>query len=196
LTQVTATKTPASGGEILGALQAAGVSANAAVMLAAQSALETGGWVSMWNWNLGDVTTNTGDFFILGNNKGHFTSLPDLNTGAAYFVNYLNGHGLIPYAEAGDLAGYVARLTSFGYAAELAQPGGPEAYQAGMAGWMSKLGGVTPTTPATVPTPTTPATVPNPIRTALIVSAILLASAATAYYIVEGELPDPRRIFA
>jgi hypothetical protein len=174
--QVAAIRTPASASEVLGALVGAGVSQTAAVMLAAQSALETGGWAEMWNWNLGDITTNA-DYFILGSNPGHFRPSDDLQSGASDFIGYLRQHGLIPFAEANDLDGYVARLQAINYA------GGADynAYRDGMASWMGKLGGVVPSRHST-------------LKTAGIVIAILTVSAATAYYIVEGELPEPKRI--
>ena len=72
MSQAVATiRTPASASDILGALIGAGLSQNAAVMVAAQSGLETGGWQQMSNWNLGNVTTN-GDYYTIGSNPLHF----------------------------------------------------------------------------------------------------------------------------
>lgn len=174
MSQAVATiRTPASASDVLGALINAGLSQNAAVMAAAQSALETGGWQQMWNWNLGNVTTN-GDYYLLGSDTTHHYRPSDsLSAGAADFVGYLTNRGLIPYADAGDLAGYVSKLKSFGYFESDAS-----AYQSGMQSWIDRLGGVTPT-------------YGFPWKTIGIVAAILIGASATAYYIVEGELPSP-----
>lgn len=172
MTQVDAVNTPASAADVLGALINSGVSQNAAIMLAAQSALETAGWTAMWNWNLGNITTSSGDYFILQGDQSHrYIPFGSLSSGSDYFVSYLSGHGLIPYADAGDLAGYVAKLKSFGYFESDAS-----AYQAGMATWIQKLGGVTPS-------------MGIPWKTIGVVAAILIGSAATAYYVLEGESP-------
>lgn len=176
MSQVDAVQTPASAADVLGAIQAAGVSQNAAVMLAAQSAFETAGWTALWNYNLGNITTNGADFYLLGSDQTHrYLPYDSLQEGAAGFVGYLRGHGLIPFAEAGDLPGYVAKLKSFGYFESDAAP-----YQAGMQSWITKLGGITPTPPQTNQT----------LRTVGICLAILTAAGATAYYIQNG-LPAP-----
>ena len=166
MAQVEAVKTPASAADVEGAIQAAGVSANATPMLTAQSAFETAGWAAMWNWNLGNITTVSADFFTLGSDTTHhYKAYASLTEGATDFVNYLTGHGLIPYAEAGDLGGYVAKLKSFGYfEADAGQ------YQTGMAAWLSRLSGVTPTAPA----------VRNPLATFLGVVSILGLAALVA----------------
>src|SRR5271165_4290541 len=160
--EVATVSTPASASDVLGALIGAGLSKNAAVMVAAQSALETGGWQQMWNWNLGNVTTND-DYYTIGSNPLHFRPSDSLSAGAVDFVGYLSGRGLIPYADAGDLSGYVGRLQAIGYAGN-ADYG---AYQTGMQTWIDKLGGVTPT-------------YAFPWKTLGIVAGILLGAGATA----------------
>lgn len=177
MSQAVATiRTPASASDVLGALINAGLSQNAAVMAAAQSALETGGWQQMWNWNLGNVTTN-GDYYTIGSNPLHFRPSDSLSAGAVDFVGYLTARGLIPFADAGDLSGYVSRLQAIGYAGNADY----NAYQSGMQSWIDRLGGVTPT-------------YGFPWKTIGIVAAILIGAGATAYYIVEGELPSPQRL--
>jgi hypothetical protein len=137
-----AVQTNSTAAEILGALQEAGVSRNAAIMLAAQSALETNGWNGgMWNFNLGDITTN-GPYYVLQPGLSlPFKAYGSLQEGATDFVQYIRSHGLMPFAESGDLQGYVDRLQAFGYA-------GPSAnytnYYNGMARWLKQLGAVAP----------------------------------------------------
>src|SRR5260370_5101191 len=134
-----ATPTNSSASEILGAIQSAGVSRNAAVMIAAQSALETAGWKGgLWNYNLGKITTDGEDYVLLPGNSLDCKTYSDLQSGAADFVHYIRSHGLLPFAEAGDLQGYVNRLQQIGYAGNADYT----AYYNGMATWMGKLGGV------------------------------------------------------
>jgi hypothetical protein len=142
MSQVDAVKTPATAAEVLRALLDAGAPEEAIDMLAAQSALETAGWQSMWGWNLGNITTasNAVDWQVLGSNPLHFKAYPSLDNGASDFVRYVTSHGLMPYAEAGDLLGYVAQLQKIGYAGNTDYG----AYENGMRAWIVKLGGVAP----------------------------------------------------
>jgi hypothetical protein len=137
------TRTPETAPDVLRAIMDAGVSLQAARMLAAQSAFETGGFVYIWNFNLGNITTNSSDYVVLPGNSLHFTPYDNLQTGALGFVTYLQHRGLLPFAESGDLQGYVDRLQAIGYAGD-ADYG---AYYNGMASWYSRLGGVVPSFP-------------------------------------------------
>lgn len=145
----------------------AGVSESAARMLAAQSALETAGWAAMWNNNLGNITTSGADYVLLPGNRLHFKEYASLHAGAVDFVDYLTKRGLLPFAESGDLQGYVDRLQAIGYAGN-ADYG---AYAAGMRGWMHKLASVRPA---------------FPLRQTVLVGSILLGSGAIALTIHEG----------
>jgi hypothetical protein len=139
-----ATQTDSTPPEVIRAIQAAGVSRSAAVMLAAQSALETAGWKGgLWNYNLGNITTNGPDYVLLPGLSLHFLAYPDLQSGANGFVHYIRSHGLLPFAESGDLQGYVDRLQAIGYAGNSDYT----AYYNGMASWMGRLGGVVPIAP-------------------------------------------------
>jgi hypothetical protein len=115
-------------------------------MVAAQSALETAGWQSMWSWNFGNTTvySTSSQPWIHQGTPGSaayalsFKSFSSANAGAEDMVAWLTSHGCLPYAYAGDLTGYVSRLTANNYF------GGadPVAYQAAMASWMKKLANV------------------------------------------------------
>lgn len=61
-------------------------------MLMAHSALETGNWKSMWNWNLGNITTRSGRFFRIpapGQEKYKYRPHDSLEAGAREFILYL-----------------------------------------------------------------------------------------------------------
>jgi hypothetical protein len=146
--QVAAVNTPATPGQILGALEAGGAPRRAAPMLLAQSAFETGGWANgFWNYNLGNITTTSSDTYqVLPGDSSHllYKVYSSLDEGAADYVSYLNRRGLVAIAATGDLGAYVARLKQVGYASALASPTGYAQYQAGMAMWLRKLQYVQP----------------------------------------------------
>jgi hypothetical protein len=62
--------------------------------------------------------------------------------GASDMLRWLNRHGCLTAADANDLDGYIAGLKSGGYLGN----GDYNAYKSGMQGFISKLGGVTPST--------------------------------------------------
>jgi len=165
--QLTTVRTPASAADVLRAIMDAGVSQSAAYMLAAQSALETAGWSGMWNWNLGNITT-TGDYVLLPGNGLHFKAYGSLSEGAADFVSYLASHGVTPYAESGDLDGYVGRLQAIHYAGDADYT----AYENGMRSWMQKLGAVAPSMFLT--------------SQAVLASSLLVGGLAVAWGVSEG----------
>jgi hypothetical protein len=145
----------------------AGVDENAARMLAAQSALETAGWTAMWNYNFGNITTASSDYVLLPGNALHFKPYGSIAAGASDFVDYLTKRGLLPFAENGDLQGYVDRLQAIGYAGN-ADYG---AYASGMRSWLHRLGGVVPA---------------FPMSQAVLAGSILLLGTAVAWGIHEG----------
>ena len=62
-------------------------------MLAAQSALETGNWQKMWNYNWGNITTTGSPWFTLGAEKlvgaHHYRPFNSVAEGATYYVDFL-----------------------------------------------------------------------------------------------------------
>ena len=146
--QVAAVNTPATPGQILGAILSTGLSETAARMLLAHSAFETGGWAKgFWDWNLGNITASgTMDYQMLPGDPDHlkYRVYSSLQAGAADFVTFLNNRGLVAVANTGSLAAYVARLKAIGYATSLNTASGYASYQNGMAGWLGRLASVTP----------------------------------------------------
>jgi hypothetical protein len=142
--QVAAVNTPASAPDVLRALLNAGAPSNtAATMLAAQAALETAGFGGgLWNWNLGNITASGSADYVIqsSSNPLHFLAFDSLQAGADYFVSFLRKRGLLPFAEANDLQGYVGRLQQVSYVGS--DPSVYPAYYAGMAAWIHRLGGV------------------------------------------------------
>jgi hypothetical protein len=139
LTGPPATRTDALAGDVLSALRNAGVPESALKMVAAQSALETSGWVGgLWNWNLGNLTQPdvSKPYVMQPGNALPFATFASLAEGAKAFVDHLTRTGVIQFASSGDLPGYVAALKKTAYAGTSANY---DAYQAGMATWMSKL---------------------------------------------------------
>jgi hypothetical protein len=152
--QVAAVNTPSTPDEVAGALvygyqQVVGVSPpsqSSFLLPLAQAAVETahfGG--GFWNWNCGNITTlnDAIDWILLPNTGGlHFRSYPSLGDGAVSMMSWLKSHGVLPYADAGDLAGYVAQLQRTCYVG--CDPAVYPGYQTGMAGYVSKYNGIVP----------------------------------------------------
>lgn len=108
--QVASVLTPATAGQVIGALMAAGLSRTAANIAAAQSADETASWTAMHNWNVGNVTvgsTSSADWMLQGSNPIHFASYGSLLDGAKAMVNWLQTRN-VPLT--GDITAYVNAL--------------------------------------------------------------------------------------
>lgn len=149
--QVAKAQTPATLEDVLTALIDGGApTANAARMLAAQSALETAGWRAMWNWNLGNLTAASDASSWVqqsSSNSLHFLAYDSIQAGAADFVSYVARRGLLQYANVGDLNGYVAMAQRIPYC-----PGvSTEVYAAGMEVWLTRFGGKLPVPSAGTP---------------------------------------------
>jgi hypothetical protein len=140
------TRTPISSGQALGALRAAGAG-KGLIVVAAQSALETAGWSAMWNWNFGNITTTGSDYVTLPGNALHFQAYASEAEGASAFIAYLRAKGLLGLT--GDLAAYVERLKEINYAGDTDYG----AYEAGIARWITQLGGVVPVSPGLISAP-------------------------------------------
>ena len=150
-------------GQALGALLLAGCPGSAVRMVAAQSAVETAGWAAMRNWNLGNVTPSAAQVAAgiawMTQNVPNMKYIAYANpvAGAQGMMGWIRGHGLLPYAEQGDLAGYVQQLQNGCYLGCVGNtdPSNGKAittqdyanYSSGISAWMSKLAGVTPTAP-------------------------------------------------
>jgi hypothetical protein len=113
--QVASVLTPATAGQVIGALMAAGLTRTAANVAAAQSADETAAWAAMHNWNMGNITVpspSTADWMLQGSNPLHFASYASLLDGAKAMVNWLQTRN-VPLT--GDIPSYVAALQAHCY---------------------------------------------------------------------------------
>ena len=138
MTGPAAKRTPTTAADVMAALRNAGCPDAAVKMVAAQSAFETAGWAGLWEWNLGNIVQPdvTKPYVMQPGNDLPFQAYPNLAQGAAAYVDLLTRRGVIQYASSGDLAGYVGALKKAGYAG----PGANyDAYQQGMALWMTRL---------------------------------------------------------
>jgi len=195
MTQVTPTLTPSTAAEVAGALVwARGPSAPASqwwLLPLAQSALETGNWKSMYDWNVGFTALRASpDYFTLGSNPNHFDAFTALGDGCKTFVGWLGKHGALASADAGDLNAYVSTLKAGNYAG----PSGYDAYQAGLASLAKTYAGVTPIpySPPEQPLVLRPATSPWP---ALLGAAAIVGAAGAAAYALRGMRPVRRRAY-
>jgi len=117
MSQVDAVRTPATAGQVIGALMAAGISRTAANILASQSADETASWQAMYNWNLGNVTASGSDDYVIesSSNSGHFRAFGSILDGAQAMVDWVTSRGARAAAENGDVASYVQALAQHCY---------------------------------------------------------------------------------
>lgn len=160
--QVANTKTPLTYGQALGALLAAGCPQSALPMVAAQSAVETAAWRSMVQWNMGNVTPSAAqlaagiDWMTQGVPGMKYIAYPDAVAGAKGMLGWLSSHGLLAYATANDLTGYMNALRAGCYLGCIGLVDGTghtvsqtdyDNYRAGIATWMAKLSGVAPVAP-------------------------------------------------
>ena len=122
-------------------------------VLLAQSAFETGHWVSCWNNNLGNVKHFTGDgfsWFSMSATEGDqavvmvaskWKSFLTLDLGAAFFLKFHSTHFPTAWQSvlAGDVPGFVAALKNAGYfTGNLAQ------YTAGVQAYSDRYAGIVP----------------------------------------------------
>jgi len=162
--QVTRQRTTLSPGQAMGALILGGCPATAVRMVAAQSAVETFAWKSMFNWNMGNVTpsqqqVNAGISWITYPNirNMRYVAYSSPIGGAQAMVGWLSAHGALSYASSGDLNGYMGRLQAACYLGcvgnvdpSTGQPVGSTEYanyRAGIAGYMQKFANVVPVPP-------------------------------------------------
>lgn len=161
--EVATEKTILTPAQALGALLLAGCPGSAVHMVAAQSAVETAGWLAMHNWSFGNVTPSAAQ--LAAGISWMTQNVPNMKyiaydnavDGAKGMLGWIRSHGLLPFAEAGDLAGYVGQLEKGCYLGCVGNTdpsnGKPitadnyAAYQRGIASWMAKLSGVMPVLP-------------------------------------------------
>jgi hypothetical protein len=172
--QVPMQKTPLTRAQALGALLAAGCPQSALLIVAAQSAMETGQWQLMNNNNFGNVTptskqvANGSSYFVQSfgtvngvPQSGKFLAFSDPTSGAAAMVNLLRGNGSLN-AASGGVANYVQTLQANGYmgfVGKVDQSGHVvsqqqyDKYQAGIQSLVNSLAQVTPVAPPSTTTP-------------------------------------------
>jgi hypothetical protein len=117
MSQVDAVRTLAVAGQVIGALMAAGVSREAANIIASQSADETASWKAMYNWNLGNITAVGNEDYVIesSSNSGHFRAYGSILDGAQAMVDWVTSHGALSAAEDNDVASYVQVLAQHCY---------------------------------------------------------------------------------
>jgi len=153
--QVDAVHTPSSPSEVAGALVDAyrtiigtdPPSSDSYIIPTAQAAVETAAFgQGLWNYNLGNITAanDSVDWMLLPGNSLHFRSYESLADGAADLIRWLKRHGVIQYADAGDISGYVNALQNACYVG--CDPGPYPAYQKGIENYVQQYGGVVPST--------------------------------------------------
>lgn len=163
--QVATVRTTLTQGQALGALLFGGCPQSALLMVGAQSAVETTHWTAMANNNFGNITPSTaqviaGISWMTQSGSGtqglKYIAYPNAVAGASAMVSWLGRRGLLSYAIANDLDGYMSRLQATCYlgCVGLTSPAGVTTsttdysnYRAGISTWMSKLAKVTPTIP-------------------------------------------------
>jgi len=156
--QVAERITPLTPAQALGALQAVlpdGTSRGGLLMVAAQSAVETASWRSMWNWNFGNVTPTAAQLqthdWVMHAQTGSmkYLAFSDPISGAKVMVDWLTSHGLLAAAEAGDLDAYMAGLQNGSYLGTVGLVDGNDYtnYKNAIAGLMAQYASVQPVAP-------------------------------------------------
>ncbi|MHB8331500.1 MAG: hypothetical protein ACYDDA_04935 [Acidiferrobacteraceae bacterium] len=166
--EVATTPTPLTRAQALGALLAAGVPQSALPMVAAQSAVETNAWGSTTghgfnNYNFGNTTPSASQiaagisWMTQGVPNMKYIAFDDPVSGAKSMLGWITSHGLLPYAENNDLAGYTAKLEAGCYLGCVGRvdPSNGQVitqqaytnYQNGIASWMNTLRNVQPVAP-------------------------------------------------
>ena len=127
MAQLTATRTPTTAQTLAATLRAIWSSVvggaptdDAITTLVTQSALETGDWASMWNWNVGNIAGTGGDYVQLKAYTGvyrPYRAYPDLTSGTTAYLQLLHSRYAAALASAmdGDLDGFASNLKAQGY---------------------------------------------------------------------------------
>jgi hypothetical protein len=90
----------------------------------ALSAFETAKWTAMWNYNAGNVTTATHNWYLNPHvtTDLKFQAFNSIGDGALGEVAWLNTHGAIAAADAADYNGFMQALQTGCYAGCVAYP--------------------------------------------------------------------------
>jgi hypothetical protein len=127
-TEVTAERTPASAGEVYGSILRSWPTANkaAVAMLLAQSALETGAWQHMYNWNAGNLAGTGGDAYAMlkayTGERRPYRAYVNLDDGVHDWLLLLQREpGALSAAMKGDVDGFVDGLVAGHYFEEAPQ---------------------------------------------------------------------------
>jgi hypothetical protein len=202
VSQVATVKTVLTPAQALGALAIVlpSISRTGLNLIAAQSATETASWKSMHNWNMGNVTPTAQQvaagvpWMDQGIRGMKYIAFPDPVSGSRAMVGWLQYHGLLGFAQNGDLDGYMSALRAGCYLGCIGKtdPTGHtvsqtdyDNYRANISGLMSQLSSVTPVAPP-VPSTTPIAGVPP----WLIVAGVGAVAGLAAWLAVP---PAPRR---
>jgi hypothetical protein len=193
--QVAAQKTPYVAPVIAGAYvwaysQVTGrnpVSQASYLMPMAQGAVESGYFRSMYNNNPGNVTAghpDTQDWMVEYQGSHRFRSYNTLGQGVLDQLQWLHHHGVIPFADANDLDGYVSALQRGCYVG-CPPEGDMNAYKAGIASAMHKYNGITPV-PYSESSGLLSLGEMTPTKALLLAGGILAVAGGVAYVIHEG----------
>jgi hypothetical protein len=180
--QVATVPTPIAPGVALWYLGQAlppGTSRAAALIVAAQAAVETAEFGSpsghgFANWNFGNITPSAtqiahGIAWMTQNVPNmQYIAYPSAASGAASFVRFLQTRGLLTAALTGSIAAYEAALVAACYlgcvgnvdpsTGKTITQASYDTYASGISSYVSKLGAVTPTPPPLVPPTSNPGT--------------------------------------
>jgi hypothetical protein len=118
------------------------VSATSWMMPLAQWAVETANGAQMYGWNAGNITHVPGDGYDYNVRGLEFRVYRNLLAGCMDMLRWLQKHGALARADAGDLQGYVAALEAGCYVG--CGWGGYPSYEAGIANYMKRFTGLVP----------------------------------------------------
>jgi hypothetical protein len=84
----------------------------------AVSSLETAHWTAMYNYNAGNITTSGNEDWYA--NPGvtmnlKFIAYDNAGAGCEGEISWLNSHGVLQHADAGDYSGFMSAMTASGY---------------------------------------------------------------------------------
>lgn len=118
--QVSAIRTPLTAQTVAQALDAASsLNDSAITILTTQVNVETG-WNNCWNWNVGNIAGQGGDYVMLHSSDGTYRpyrAFPSLGTGVSAYLNLLKSRysAALNSASQGDLTGFASNLKAKGY---------------------------------------------------------------------------------
>lgn len=147
--QVDAVLTPATAGQAIGALMAAGLTRDQANVAAAQSAVETASWKYMRNWNLGNITTASDavDWMVQSStNPLHFVSYANILAGAQGMAGWFAARN-IPLTGGDDYFAAIEKSCYLGCVAQGTPQSDYDTYKANILAELPKMQAATPVAP-------------------------------------------------